>query len=92
MGGLLLGGRERLTRAAHRRKAVELINEAHAAGAGLVSARHTQEPSQVPRLRATGPSQVWSWDIFCLPTNVRGIWLYLYLMIDVWIQPLQRIW
>ena len=38
MGGLLLGGRGRLTSAAHRRKAVELISEAHAAGAGLVSA------------------------------------------------------
>ncbi len=38
MGGLLLGGRGRLTSAAHRRKAIELISEAHAAGAGLVSA------------------------------------------------------
>ena len=38
MGGLLLGGRGRLTSAAHRRKAIELISEAHAAGVGLVSA------------------------------------------------------
>ena len=38
MGGLLLGGRGRLTSAFHRRKAIELIAEAHAAGAGLVSA------------------------------------------------------
>ena len=38
MGGLLLGGRGRLTSAAHRRKAIELISEAHTAGAGLVSA------------------------------------------------------
>lgn len=181
MGGLLLGGRGRLTSAAHRRKAIELISEAHAAGAGLVSAcseigislrtlkrwrqrllgdgdgedrrqgsrRHVshrltaeerqrilltcnqpqyaalppnqivpdladegvfigsessfyrvlrdndqvhrrgrarlpQEPRTVPRLRATGPNQVWSWDISYLPTTVRGIWLYLYLVIDVW--------
>ncbi|NDD45344.1 MAG: helix-turn-helix domain-containing protein [Synechococcaceae bacterium WB9_4xB_025] len=38
MGGLLLGGRGRLTSAVHRRKAIELISEAHSAGAGLVSA------------------------------------------------------
>ena len=37
MGCLLLGGRGRLTSAAHRRKVVELIGEANAAGAGLVS-------------------------------------------------------
>jgi transposase-like protein len=38
VGGLLLGGRGRLTSAALRRKAIELISEAHAAGVGLVSA------------------------------------------------------
>ena len=35
MGSLLFGGRGRLTSAAHRRKAIELISEAHSAGAGL---------------------------------------------------------
>ena len=181
MGSLLLGGRGRLTSAAHRRKAIELIGEAHAAGAGLVSAcaeigiclrtlkrwrkafqgdcdghdrrkgsprlvlhrlseeerqrilltcnqpeyaslppgqivpaladqglyigsessfyrvlhahgqvnrrgraRPQQEPRAVPRLRAAAANQVWSWDITYLPTTVRGIWLYLYLVIDVW--------
>ena len=38
MGGLLLGGRGRLTNGAHRRKVIELIGEANAAGANLVSA------------------------------------------------------
>ena len=38
MGGLLLGGRGRLTSAAERRKAIELIGEANTAGASLVSA------------------------------------------------------
>ena len=38
MGGLLLGARGRLTSAVHRRKAIELIGEAHASGAGLVRA------------------------------------------------------
>jgi transposase InsO family protein len=189
VGSLLLGGRGRLTSAAHRRKAIQLISEAHAAGAGLVSAcsgigiclrtlkrwrkaligdgvghdrrkgsprlvshrlseeerqrilltcnhaeyaslppgqivpaladqglynsygedfvygsessfyrvlhahgqvhrrgraRPPQEPRPVPRLRASGANQVWSWDITYLPTTVRGIWLYLYLVIDVW--------
>ena len=181
MGSLLFGGRGRLTSAVHRRKAIELISEAHSAGAGLgracceigislrtlkrwrkaclgdgdgrdrrkgssrlVShrlgeeerqrilltcnqaeyaslppgqivpaladqglyigsessfyrvlhahgqvhrrgrARPPQEPRAVPRLRAAGANQVWSWDITYLPTTVRGIWLYLYLVIDVW--------
>jgi transposase-like protein len=38
VGGLLLGARGRLTSAAYRRKSIELISEAHTAGAGLVSA------------------------------------------------------
>lgn len=33
---------------------------------------------------ATGPNQVWSWDITYLPTKVRGRFLYLYLVVDVW--------
>ena len=33
---------------------------------------------------ATGPDQVWSWDITYLRTDVRGIFLYLYLILDVW--------
>jgi len=34
--------------------------------------------------RATRPNQVWSWDITWLPTTVRGSYLYLYLIMDVW--------
>ena len=47
-------------------------------------ARLPQEPRSVPRLRADGPNQIWSWDISFLPTTVRGVWLYLYLVVDVW--------
>ena len=47
-------------------------------------ARPLQEPRPAPRLRAAAPNQVWSWDITYLPTTVRGVWLYLYLVIDVW--------
>lgn len=37
-----------------------------------------------PSHTATGPNQVWSWDITYLPTPVRGQYHYLYLMLDVW--------
>ncbi len=38
----------------------------------------------MPRLRANGPNELWSWDITYLPTTDRRIWLYLYLVINVW--------
>jgi putative transposase len=34
--------------------------------------------------RAVRPNQVWSWDITRLPTVVRGAYLHLYLIVDVW--------
>jgi transposase InsO family protein len=34
--------------------------------------------------RAIKPNQVWSWDITWLPTHVRGAYLHLYLIMDVW--------
>jgi putative transposase len=47
-------------------------------------------PSRVPQTRtrpdeavATGPNQVWSWDITYLPSAVRGQFYYLYMAIDV---------
>lgn len=33
---------------------------------------------------ATGPNQVWTWDITWLPTFVKGIFLYGYKIIDIW--------
>lgn len=33
---------------------------------------------------ATGPNQVWSWDITYLPSPVRGSFYYLYMLEDVW--------
>jgi len=35
-------------------------------------------------LQATGPNQLWSWDITYLPTTVRGLFFYLYLFIDLY--------
>ena len=43
--------------------------------------RVARRPSQY---RATGPNQVWSWDITYLPGPVRGTFFYLYLFVDVW--------
>jgi len=37
--------------------------------------RLAQETRHVPRLRADGTNQVWSWDICFLPTRVKGTWL-----------------
>lgn len=33
---------------------------------------------------AHGPNQVWSWDISYLPTQVRGIFFYLYFIMDIY--------
>ena len=33
---------------------------------------------------ATGPNQLWSWDITYLPTQVQGIYFYLYMFMDVY--------
>lgn len=35
-------------------------------------------------LTASGPNQIYSWDITYLPTRVRGVFLYLYLVMDVY--------
>lgn len=33
---------------------------------------------------ATGPCQVWTWDITFLQTTVRGLFFYLYMIVDIW--------
>ena len=35
-------------------------------------------------LMATGPNQIYSWDITYLPTPVKGVFVYLYLVMDVY--------
>lgn len=35
-------------------------------------------------LLATGPNQLWSWDITYLPTAVKGLYFYLYLILDIY--------
>jgi transposase InsO family protein len=34
--------------------------------------------------RATAPNQLWSWDITYLATTIRGVFFYLYLILDVY--------
>lgn len=49
-----------------------------------------REPSRPPvnsrpdPLVADGPNQVWSWDITYLPSAVKGLFFYLYMVMDVW--------
>lgn len=37
-----------------------------------------------PELKATGPNQVWTWDITYLKTPIRGRFYYLYVVIDIY--------
>lgn len=46
--------------------------------------QRTQPPRPKPdELVATGPNQVYCWDITYLPTPVRGLYFYLYLIMDL---------
>jgi transposase InsO family protein len=47
-------------------------------------ARAPRRPAPPPSHCARGPCQVWSWDITWLPGPVRGLFFYLYLMLDVY--------
>lgn len=42
------------------------------------------QPRPRPEHQATGPNQVWSWDITYLRSSVAGQFYYLYLFVDVW--------
>lgn len=53
---------------------------------GQSKARRPQRPPQrhtKPQLTATAPHQVWTWDITKLPTLSRGVYLNLYLILDL---------
>ena len=38
----------------------------------------------IPRQRAQGPNELWSWDISYLPGPVQGMFYFLYLVLDVY--------
>lgn len=46
--------------------------------------RHVQRPAYIkPELLATGPNQVWSWDITKLKGPAKWTYFYLYVIIDI---------
>ena len=48
-------------------------------------AAHPKNPSKKPLpLIATEPNQIYSWDITYLPTSVKGMFFYLYLVMDIY--------
>lgn len=48
------------------------------------SSRKTSRRKKPKTLTASGPCQVWSWDITYLRSPVKGLHYYLYLVQDVW--------
>jgi len=49
---------------------------------------HRTAAKPVTRIRpkslvALGPNEIWSWDVSYLPTTVRGLFFYLYLILDI---------
>ena len=54
----------------------------------LLTYRGESKPKQkcqnLDELIATGPNQVWSWDITYLKSDVKGLYYFLYLIMDVW--------
>lgn len=46
--------------------------------------RSRQKPSRPTSYTATGPNQVYTWDITYLPSGVRGRFYYLYLIEDIY--------
>ncbi|MFO0695059.1 MAG: DDE-type integrase/transposase/recombinase [Polyangiales bacterium] len=54
---------------------------------GETRERRDQRPPAhhaVPRLEASRPNSVWTWDITKLPTHVRGVFLNLYVVLDLY--------
>jgi transposase InsO family protein len=48
--------------------------------------RHAWQPKQHRRpapVMATAPNQLYSWDITYLPSNIKGVFFYLYMFMDV---------
>lgn len=49
--------------------------------------RHASRPATHQRpdaFEANGPNQVWTWDISYLPTQVSGLYFYLYVIVDIY--------
>lgn len=48
---------------------------------GRARAQFRKKPKE---LTATGPNQLWSWDITYLPRTIKGLFFYLYLFMDIY--------
>jgi len=46
--------------------------------------RRAERPHRPTTYTAEGPNQVWSWDITWLPSEVKGRFFYLYMIIDLY--------
>ena len=52
--------------------------------------QHHRGRADAPRRRepatheATGPNQLWCWDVSYLPSGIRGMYYYLYLILDIY--------
>jgi len=56
------------------------------AAEGLTGERRAQAvhpPRVIPELVATGPGQVWSWDITKMRGPAKGIWYHAYVVLDI---------
>jgi len=55
---------------------------------GLLTRRTNSAPPvkrhRPPERVATGPNQVWSWDITYLPLTIKGFFVYAYVFLDIW--------
>ena len=54
---------------------------------GQMTHRHRSKPKskKKPReLKATGPNQVYSWDITWIPARITGMYFYLYMVMDIY--------
>lgn len=58
-----------------------LKEEKQLAHRGKAKARTHKKPGSY---LATGPNQVWTWDITYLPTSVKGAFYYLYMITDIY--------
>lgn len=48
------------------------------------NSRPGTKPGKPDELKATGPDQVWCWDITFLRTAVNGLYYYCYMIKDIW--------
>ena len=54
---------------------------------GQMTHRHRSKPGSAKKpqeLAATGPNQVYSWDITWVPSRITGMYFYLYMVMDIY--------